>query len=119
MLWLAGHTHHSAVTPHGTFWQVTAPSLIDWPQQTRLVSLQRATTGPLTIDVTMVDHLGAAPWLGDTGSPTQLAGLSRELAANAWQWRQHDLDAHPRAGTRADRNVQCLLRDPWPDPRCH
>lgn len=113
VLWLNGHTHRTTVTPHGQLWEVTAPSLIDWPQQARLVSLLRSGDGSLTIDATMVDHVGTAPWTGGTDSPEELAGLSRELAANDWQWRNHPLEQHPRAGTPQDRNVRLLLSDPW------
>jgi len=113
VLWLNGHTHRTTVTARDTLWEVTAPSLIDWPQQARLVSLLRSGDGVLTIDATMVDHAGSAPWTSTADSPDELAGLSRELAANDWQWRSHPLEQHPRAGTTADRNVRLLLADPW------
>ncbi len=113
MLWLNGHTHRTTVTARDTLWEVTAPSLIDWPQQARLVSLLRSGDGLLTIDATMVDHAGSAPWTQKTDSLDELAGLSRELAANDWQWRGQPLEQHPRAGTAAERNVRLLLADPW------
>ena len=113
VLWLNGHTHRTTVTARGTLWEVTAPSLIDWPQQARLVSLLRSGGGVLTIDATMVDHAGSAPWGGTTDRPDELAGLSRELAANDWQWRGQPLGQHPRAGASSDRNVRLLLADPW------
>jgi hypothetical protein len=91
---------------------VTAPSLIDWPQQGRVVEIMR---GPrtLTIAVTMLDHAGEAPWAGGLDGVVALAGLSRELAANDWQTRVADLDAHTRAGVREERNVLLGLPDPW------
>jgi len=113
VLWLNGHTHHTTVTARDTLWEVTAPSLIDWPQQARLVSLLQSGDGVLTIDATMVDHAGSAPWTQKTDSLDELAGLSRELAANDWQWRGQPLEQHPRAGTAADRNLRLLLADPW------
>ncbi len=113
VLWLNGHTHRTTVTARDSLWEVTAPSLIDWPQQARLVSLLRSGNGVLTIDATMVDHAGSAPWRSTTESLDDLAGLSRELAANDWQWRGQPLEQHPRAGTAADRNVRLLLADPW------
>jgi len=112
VLWLAGHTHETAVVARGTYWQVVAPSLIDWPQQARIVELLR-TDGELVIAATMIDHAGAAPWDGTTDSIEALAGLSRELAANDWQFRSTPLEAHPGAGRVADRNVLLALRDPW------
>jgi metallophosphoesterase (TIGR03767 family) len=113
VLWLAGHTHAVAVSPGASYWQVVAPSLIDWPQQARIVEIMRGH-GLLRIAVTMLDHEGSAPWEGTVGSVPELAGLSRELAANDWQWRQTRLEDHPRAGRLADRNVELLLSDPWP-----
>ena len=46
-----------------------------------------------------------------------MAGLSRELAANDWQWRREPLEAHPRSG--ACRGPQCAAlpgRSATPDP---
>jgi metallophosphoesterase (TIGR03767 family) len=112
VLWLNGHTHETTVTPHGSWWEVTAPSLIDWPQQGRIVELIRHD-GVLTIATTMIDHSGEAPWSGAIRSVDEIAGLSRELAANDWQWRQKPLEEHPRGGGRADRNALLLLADPF------
>lgn len=116
VLWLNGHTHHTAVIPRGTWWEVTAPSLIDWPQQARIVELLRGG-GSLTVAATMLDHHGTLPWDGATDTPVALAGLSRELAANDWQWRTHPLEHHPRAGRCEERNVLLPLPDPWADDR--
>ncbi len=116
VLWLNGHTHITRVTPHSgrhPWWEVTAPSLIDFPQQGRIVELLRSPTGTLTVAVTMVDHAGELPWSGDVDSVTAMAGLSRQLAANDWQFRPDDLRRHPTAGTTMDRNVLLHLPDPW------
>lgn len=117
VLWLNGHTHRSSVTPHagpgGGFWEVTAPSLIDYPQQGRIVELLQAADGTLTVAATMLDHAGDLPWAGSVSTPLQIAGLSRELAANDWQWRTDDLAAHGRVGTPGDRNVLLPLPDPF------
>lgn len=116
VLWLNGHTHATAVTSHPGWWELTAPSLIDWPQQARIVELCRTPAG-LAIAATMVDHAGDLPWDGSTDSPLALAGLSRELAANDWQTR-HLLHEHPAAGRRQDRNVLLTVPDPFvPAPR--
>jgi len=82
VLWLNGHTHCTTVTARDTLWEVTAPSLIDWPQQARLVSLLRCGNGVLTIDATMVNHAGSAPWTSTSNSLGELAEPSRERAAN-------------------------------------
>jgi hypothetical protein len=109
VLWLNGHTHRTAVTPRGQYWEVTAPSLIDWPQQGRLVELLRGH-GQLTIAVTMLDHAGDAPWTGATDTPRALAGLSRQLAGADWQASLDGLDG---AGDPNDRDVLLLLPDPF------
>ncbi|MGX7677311.1 TIGR03767 family metallophosphoesterase [Jatrophihabitans sp. DSM 45814] len=124
ILWLNGHTHRTLVTPHSararfgrgspsTWWEVTAPSLIDYPQQARLVEVLRSDSGIITIATTMVDHAGSLPWGGEVDSVLEMAGLSRELAANNWQWRTDDLAQHGRAGTPADRNVLLTVADPF------
>ncbi|WP_375499510.1 TIGR03767 family metallophosphoesterase [uncultured Jatrophihabitans sp.] len=112
VLWLNGHLHKVAITAHGTWWEITAPSLIDWPQQGRVVELLRSAGG-LTVATTMLDHAGEAPWNGAIDSVPALAGLSRELAANHWQWREWPLAEHPRSGARYERNVLLPLPDPF------
>jgi metallophosphoesterase (TIGR03767 family) len=112
VLWLNGHTHRTTVTSHGAWWEVTAPSLIDWPQQGRIVEVLRSP-GTLTIAATMLDHVGTAPWNGSIDTTSALAGLARELAANDWQGRDCALDRHPRSGRPTDRNVLLHLADPW------
>ncbi|MGN6606257.1 MAG: TIGR03767 family metallophosphoesterase, partial [Jatrophihabitans sp.] len=107
VLWLNGHSHTTTVTARRTFWEVTTPSLIDRPQHARLVELLRAGDR-LVVATTMVDHVGEAPWSGAIDSPTALAGLSRELAANDWQ----QVIGEP-SGTARDRNVLLPLRDPF------
>ncbi|UQX88592.1 metallophosphoesterase [Jatrophihabitans telluris] len=119
VLWLNGHTHVSAVTPHpaagagGPWWEVTAPSLIDYPQQGRVVELLDDGAGELTLACTMIDHAGEVPWSGGVDTLTALAGLSRELAANDWQDPAADLRRHRRVGTPLDRNVLLAIPDPF------
>ncbi|AZI59115.1 TIGR03767 family metallophosphoesterase [Nakamurella antarctica] len=116
ILWLNGHTHISRVTAHPgrhPWWEVTTPSLIDFPQQGRIVEVLRADNAVLTIATTMLDHSGELPWSGATDSVLAIAGLSRELAANDSQWRVPDLSLHVGGGTAADRNVLLHLVDPY------
>jgi metallophosphoesterase (TIGR03767 family) len=118
VLWLNGHTHCATVTAHpvvggSPWWEVTAPSLIDYPQQGRLVELLRSDSGVLSIACTMIDHSGEVPWSGGVRTIGEIAGLSRELAANNWQWRTDDLARHGRVGTPDDRNVLLQLPDPF------
>jgi metallophosphoesterase (TIGR03767 family) len=112
ILWLNGHTHRTAVTPHGSYWEVTAPSLIDWPQQGRIVEILRAD-GRLTIAASRLDHAGETPWTGATDTTCALAGLSRRLAEADWQGGADGSGPRYREGLAADRDVALLLADPW------
>lgn len=119
VLWVNGHTHTTSIQPHrrpagGGWWEVTAPSLIDWPQQGRIIEVLRdRESGTLTVAATMLDHAGSLPWDGSIDGPLKLAGLSRELAANDYRLREHALARLPRAGSVDTRNVLLPLRDPW------
>jgi metallophosphoesterase (TIGR03767 family) len=84
VVWCNGHTHTNTVVPHrgtaGGFWEVTAASHIDWPQQARLLELVDNRDGTLSVFGTVLDT--AAALTGGLGGPLALAGLSRELSAN-------------------------------------
>jgi len=109
--WLNGHTHTTRIHSHGSFWEITAPSLIDWPQQGRVVEILRTSDG-YAIAVTMLDHAGPAAWTTDLRDTRDLAALSRELSANAWAAPPGVIrvDAHPRAGRPEDRNAILIVR---------
>ena len=111
VLWLNGHTHRTSVKPHGSWWEVTAPSLVDWPQQGRVIELL-SDGDVLTIATTMLDHAGPARWSGSVEDVRHLASLSRELSANDWQRPGVPLGEHPGAGSAKDRNVLLHLLDP-------
>jgi len=112
VLWVNGHTHRNAVTPHpaalgGGFWEVTTASHIDWPQQVRAIELADNGDGTLSIFGTMIDSAAPAAWDGTLDSTLALAALSRELAANDPQ-----VDADEHRGSASDRNVELLLPVP-------
>jgi metallophosphoesterase (TIGR03767 family) len=116
--WVNGHTHAHAVRPLvGTdgrgFWQVTTASNIDWPQQSRIIELLARADGTVSIFGTVLDHAGEAEWDGGTTGPLDLAALSRLLAANDWQLREHDGTGERGAGRVVDRNVELVLPDPF------
>ncbi|HEU5223972.1 MAG TPA: TIGR03767 family metallophosphoesterase [Candidatus Lumbricidophila sp.] len=105
--WLNGHTHANEIRHHGTFWEVTAASLIDWPQQARIVEVvDHGDT--IVIGCTLLDHAAPATWAGGVDTPLELASLSRELSANTWQ--RHPFDW---AGELTDRNVLLPLPHPF------
>ena len=62
----------------------------------------------------MLDHAGEAPWGGGIDTTVELAGLSRELAANDWQWRR--FEQHPRFGRAHERNACSPCPTPTPEP---
>jgi metallophosphoesterase (TIGR03767 family) len=113
VLWVNGHTHTCTVRPHGSLWEVTSPSLVDWPQQGRTIELVRNANGTLSTFSVMFDHESAAEWTGGIASPGELASLSRTLSANDWQVRANTPPESPRRGTALDRNVELVLRDPF------
>jgi metallophosphoesterase (TIGR03767 family) len=125
--WVNGHTHVNHVIPHlrpsgwrvpGGFWEINTASHIDFPQQARIVELVDNRDGTLSIFGTIIDSLAPLRWTG-TGSPVQLAALSRELSANDWQNRVSGLDANGHDGRRgavSDRNVELLVPAPFSLP---
>jgi metallophosphoesterase (TIGR03767 family) len=114
--WVNGHTHTNQIWAHprkehgkvvGGFWEINTASHIDWPQQARLLEIVDNRDGSLSIFTTMVDHAGSLAFDGNLADPTQLAGLSRLLAANDWDERNND-----RRGKRTARNVELVLAAP-------
>lgn len=112
ILWLAGHDHDNRIKYIGVegrngFWQIMTSSLIDWPQQGRLVEILE-DKGEIVIATTLFDHQSPTDLAGSTAdlsSPVNLAGLSRILSANHWQRRKaNDFHVELAAGEVADRN---------------
>lgn len=115
VLWLNGHEHRHRVEAHpgpdgsGGIWEITTASLIDFPQQSRVIELVDNTDGTLSILATLVDHSSAEDVRHDgPQSPTSLAALSLELAAN-----RPGLDADEIGGSSKDRNVELMLTAPF------
>lgn len=113
VMWLAGHTHRNKNSYFGTdeyfgFWQIETSSLIDWPQQGRIVELFEDQSGELCIATTMFDHAGSIgidPSHLKLDDVHNLAGLSRLLAANDWQRRGGDFAIEKNEGQNHDRNA--------------
>ncbi|MBK5305202.1 MAG: TIGR03767 family metallophosphoesterase [Frankiaceae bacterium] len=113
VLWVNGHTHQNRVTPYkatgeGGFWEVNTAAHVDWPCQARLLELVDNRDGTLSIFATVVDAAAPLSYGGRLDSPTSLASLGRELAANDWQ-EQSDA----RRGKVEDRNVELLVKAPF------
>ena len=117
VLWINGHSHEHKVLAHPGnargigLWEVDTASGIDFGQQARTFEVLDNDDGTLSILVTVLDHAsppavdhdGDEPW-----TTTRLASLSRELAANDNRW----IDPMSLLGSREDRNVELLVRDP-------
>ncbi|MFE3881352.1 TIGR03767 family metallophosphoesterase [Streptomyces lydicus] len=102
--WINGHSHKNEIIAHGSFWEVSTASHIDFPQLARVIELVDNHDGTLSLFTTLIES--AAPHRTDFGdlSQTGLAALYRELSFNAPEARS-DL-----AGTARDRNVELLLK---------
>ncbi|MEV4998048.1 TIGR03767 family metallophosphoesterase [Streptomyces niveus] len=102
--WINGHSHRNVVLPHGSFWEISTASHIDFPQLARVVEIADNKDGTLSLFTTLIES--AAPRETDFTDLSQsgLASLYRELALNAPGSRQ-DL-----AGLKDARNTELLLR---------
>jgi metallophosphoesterase (TIGR03767 family) len=124
VLWVNGHTHINGITAYarapdaavpGGFYEVTTASLIDWPQQARLVELLDNANGTLSVFCTIVDTAAPPSHQWPTADPLTLAALSRELAGNDWQARARPIPGvDGRRGAATDRNVELVLPAPFP-----
>ena len=109
ILWIAGHVHFNAAIEHrrqdNNFWEITTSSLIDWPQQGRI--LEFIDTGEhVEIISTVTDH--DSPLMYDPQLPLDIrhmAGVSRLLAANDYQRRSLTPLNELREGQPEARNV--------------
>ena len=112
--WCNGHTHINTITAHprgdgtGGFWEITAASCVDFPQQQQLLEVADNKDGTISIFTTVLDHSSPAEWEQGDFSQTGLASLSRQLASNDWV-------ANPlmRMGSPLDRNTELLLPAPF------
>jgi hypothetical protein len=133
--YITGHQHDNKVTPYprpggGGFWEIVTASHIDWPQQSRLIDLFDNRDGTLSLFGSMIEHAGA-PDPGTEPLRTQgrrtrqevmrIASISRELACNdpnsnsgnGGPCASGDRRSVSEGGAR-DRNVELLLRNPFP-----
>jgi metallophosphoesterase (TIGR03767 family) len=124
VLWVNGHTHVNGITGYarapdaaiaGGFFEVTTASLIDWPQQARLVEVLDNANGTLSVFCTIVDTAAPPSYRWPAADPLTLSALSRELAGNDWQARARPVPGvDGRRGAAADRNVELVLPAPFP-----
>lgn len=112
--YLAGHDHrHEIEDIGGHFWQIETASLIDWPQEGRVIEVYENDDEYL-ITTTMFSHHGETGPLNpgasfDLSSLRDLAGISRQLCANHWQRRSARNSVKLLAGDTKDRNTTLRL----------
>lgn len=133
LLWIAGHVHANTArlhpSPAGGLLELTTASLIDWPQQGRMLELLDDGSGGMVVASTVIDHPGWwAPELArpedsaaaqaktaqaiteELADPMALAGLSRLLAANDYRARRHPVGLEFMAGAAQARNTVWHIR---------
>ena len=110
--WVAGHDHDNRIAFVGEegkagFWSIITSSIIDWPQQGRLIEVLE-DQGRVVIATSTINHespIDLPTATSDLNNPVNLAGLSRILSANHWQRRNsNDFFVEIAAGNHADRN---------------
>ncbi|OAH15250.1 TIGR03767 family metallophosphoesterase [Streptomyces jeddahensis] len=104
LAWVNGHSHKNKITPHGTFWEISTASHIDFPQLARVIELVDNHDGTISLFTTLIES--AAPHATDFAdlSQTGLAALYRELSFNAPGARS------TLSGTPGDRNTELVLK---------
>jgi metallophosphoesterase (TIGR03767 family) len=124
---VTGNEHRNRIAEHsraggGGFWEIVTASHTDWPQQSRLLDLVDNADGTLSIFGTIFDQGAPArpgprparrgPLLS-AREVEWLASVARELSSNDPQ-AENGRDGRPdRRGTRADRNVELLVPNPY------
>ncbi|MFB6983883.1 TIGR03767 family metallophosphoesterase [Streptomyces scopuliridis] len=103
LAWVNGHSHRNAILPHGSFWEISTASHIDFPQLARVIEITDNGDGTLSLFTTLIES--SAPHRTDFEdlSQTGLAALYRELSHNA------PGSTTAPAGRSTDRNTELLL----------
>jgi metallophosphoesterase (TIGR03767 family) len=118
--WIAGHVHFHFSMRHGDdasgFWEITTSSLIDWPQQARVLEFVQVSDGAgpeIAIISTVVDHGAPVEWSADAlDDPANLAAVSRALSANDYRLRSSSLRGLMLDSAPEVRNVVWRVPDP-------
>lgn len=115
--WICGHTHRHRIAYFGPditrgFYQIETSSLIDWPQQGRIIEIFLTQDDEICIASTVFNHQGSI--LPDyehlrLDEVNELSGLSRILSLNDWQRRGGIFAIENNEGEGNDRNsILCL-----------
>lgn len=116
--WVCGHSHRHKVIYQGPdkehgFWQIETASLIDWPQQGRIIEFFLDDQQEFTIASSPLDHEGDVAIdfteinINDVNT---LSGLSRVLSLNDWQRREGAFLNEDNEGVLADRSFLITMQ---------
>lgn len=116
--WIAGHVHYHwsdflSRSDGSKILHVTTSSQVDWPQQGRIIEIVKEDSGQIAFGSTAIDHKGDVEWQGKELNYLTMAGLSRALAGNDWQYRD---DFFPRPSVEYEtsvKNVIWRVEDPF------
>lgn len=119
--WVSGHVHantsfwHAGPDGVSGLWEITTASLIDWPQQFRVLEVLKEPGGTVVIVSTIVDHVGPALPVSqqDHTSVAGMAGISRTLASNDYRHRQNLWRRMAMTGLDKDLDAVWRVPDPW------
>lgn len=115
--WICGHTHRHRMAYFGPnsdrgFWQIETASLIDWPQQGRIIEIFLDDMEQVWIASTPLNHSGSilpSPEHLRLDEVNEIAGLSRLLSLNDWQRRGGMFSIENNEGESFDRNSIVVL----------
>jgi metallophosphoesterase (TIGR03767 family) len=109
LAWLTGHEHANHVTLHSNKKGKVIPefgtsSLIDWPQQSRILEFGIEASGERIYASRIINHESPVMPDKDLTSPGTLASWSRLLAANDYQRRDVVFSIDRAEGFASDRD---------------
>ena len=126
---VAGHSHRNRITPYPRpggngygFWEIVTSAHTDWPQQSRLLRLDDNLDGSLSLHTHVIEH-SAPPrpkrvrstrrGVLSAAEVSRLASIARELSFNNPDAENGEDGFADRRGTRLDRNVELVVRNPY------
>ena len=116
--WLTGHEHRHAFSLHISseghlLPEISTASLIDWPQQGRVLEWGIDSRGNIAISSSALDHSGTVIPDQAHDRIDYLASWSRLLSANDYQRREPYLSLERSAGFISDRYFNFILPNPF------
>lgn len=128
LAWIAGHTHRHHVTRIADkeslgILSIETASLVDWPQQGRVIEIFESASNELFLASSVINHSGVVSPVAEARQTVELpdyhpeelrvqwlAGLSRQLAANDWQRQGGNYSVANLEGEPLDRDFTIRLQ---------